>query len=100
LSSYAPYINGITVWRVQVGNLYYLQSLLRKFTDEGRNREYIDYEFTAFIEAAWLFPFEHTAKEVAEISGGKVEKLVISNEEYLRLTDIRNLILHKYYEKN
>lgn len=73
------------VWIVKLGNLYYVQGLHRYV--KGKTENSTNIEVTSHKEAAWIFPAEEVARDLAERSGGEVEMLEISSEELKLLLD-------------
>ncbi len=83
----------VKTWRVRLGNMYYVQGLARLF--KNNSQEHNSFEFTTYKEAAWLFPLKFTADNIAESSGGVVEDVEITVEEYSKLEYLREYHVSK-----
>lgn len=80
-------MNGKTVvWRVRVGKLYYVQGLHRFIKDSLQ--EHKNLEMTSYKEAAFLFPLEAIADNMAKSIDGVVERVELAEGEYSKLCDI------------
>lgn len=92
-------MNGkMLVWRVRVGDLYYVQGLARYIKDITQKHKNL--EMTTYRDAAFLFLYENLAENLAQAIGGVVEKVVLDTEEYVKLMDIHEYHVHSESDWN